>query len=75
MHMQSLLGTNHRLPLSHLAKIYIWLEEKKERINDFSIGYIIKPTLNINKAFKDQVNKFMKTTFGAMNQPHISKIL
>ena len=26
--IQSLLGTNHRLPLSHMAKSYIWLEEK-----------------------------------------------
>ena len=29
MHMQSLLGTNHRLPLSHMAKSYIWIEETK----------------------------------------------
>ena len=25
---ESLLGTNHRLPLSHMAKSYIWIEEK-----------------------------------------------
>ena len=25
--IQSLLGTNHCLPLSHMAKSYIWLEE------------------------------------------------
>ena len=35
--MQSLLGTNKRLPLSHMAKRYIWLEETKERINEVSI--------------------------------------
>ena len=75
MHMQSLLWTNHRLPLSHMDKSYICLEETKERINEFSIGYMINPTLNINKAFKEQVTKCMKTSFGAMNQPHISKIL
>ena len=34
--IQSLLGTNHRLPLSHMAKSYIWLEEKNQRINEFS---------------------------------------
>ena len=26
MDIQSLLWTNHRLPLSHMAKSYIWLE-------------------------------------------------
>ena len=46
-----------------MAKHYIWLEETKERINEFSIGYMINPKLNINKAFKDQVTKCMKTTF------------
>ena len=35
MHIQSFLRTNHRLPLSHMAKSYIWLEETNERINEF----------------------------------------
>ena len=50
--MQLLLGGYHLLPLLHVAKSYIWLEETKERINDFSIGYMINPNFNINKAFK-----------------------
>ena len=58
-----------------MAKSYIWFEETKERINEFSIGYTIIPTSNINKAFKEQVTKFIKTTFVAITQPHISKIL
>ena len=56
-----------------MAKSYIWLEETKVRINEFSIGYMIDPNLDINKAFKEQVNKFTKNTFGAITQPHISK--
>ena len=36
---------------------------------------MIKPALNINKAFKDQVTKCMKKTFVAITQPHISKML
>ena len=75
MHIQSFLGTNHRLPLSHISKIYIWLKEKKERTNEFSIVYMFNPTLNINKYLKEQVTKFITDTFGAMTQPHISKIL
>ena len=73
MKMQSLLGTNHCLPLSHMAKSYICIEETKELIDKYSILYMTNPTLNINQAFKDQVTKFMKTTFGAITQPHISK--
>ena len=61
--MQSLLGAYNRLPLLHMAKIYIWFEETKERINEFLIRYMINPTLNINKSFKDQVNKIIKLHF------------
>ena len=75
MHIQSLLWTNHRLPLSHIDKSYIWLEETNELINEFSIGYTINPKLIINKDFKEQVTKCMKTTFGEMTKQHITKIL
>ena len=44
-------------------------------MNEFSIGYMINPNLNIIKAFKEKVTKCMKTKFCAMTQPHISKIL
>ena len=75
MPMQSLLGGNHRQPLLHMAKSLIWVEEIKQRIHEFSIGYMINPTLNINKAFKEQVTKFIKTTFGAITQPYIRNVL
>ena len=72
--MQSLLGGYHCLPLLHMAKSCIWIEETKECINELSIGYMINPNLNISKSFKEQVNKCMKNAFGAITQPHISKI-
>ena len=46
-----------------MAKTIIWLEETKKRINEFLIGYMINPTFTINKEFREQVNKCMKTTF------------
>ena len=49
MEIQSLLGTNNCLPLSHMAKSYIWLEETNQRINDFSIGYMMNPDLNMKR--------------------------
>ena len=51
MLMQSLLGAYHFLPLIQMAKRFL-NERKKERINEFSIGYMINPTLNIKKSFK-----------------------
>ena len=47
MPIKSLFGANHRLPVLHMAKMFLWLEETKERINEFSIIYMINSTLNI----------------------------
>ena len=52
LYMQYLLGNNHHMPLSHMAKSYIWLEEKNQRINEFSIRYMMNPNLHKNKAFR-----------------------
>ena len=73
--MQSLLGTNCRRPLLHMSKSYIWLEETNQRINEFSIGYMMHPNLNRNKAFRDQVKVCLKNTFFPDTNIHISKIL
>ena len=56
-----LLGTNHCLPLSHMAKSYIWLEQTNQRIHDFSIRYMMNPSLNTHKAFREQVKVCLKT--------------
>ena len=55
MDIQSLLGTNHRLPLLHMDKSYIGIEETNQRINEFSIGYTMNPNLSMNKAFKEKL--------------------
>ena len=51
MPMLSLLVENRRLPLFHMSKRFIWIDETKKRINEFTIGYMINPGLNVNKAF------------------------
>ena len=65
-----LWGDNHRL-LLYMAKRSICIEETKEHINYFDIVCIINPNLHVNKAFRDQVEKYMDTTFGALTQPFI----
>ena len=52
MPMLSLLGMNHRHPLFHMDKHFIWLNVTNKGINDFSIGYMINPGLYVNKAFR-----------------------
>ena len=75
MEIQSLLGNNHRLPLSHIDKSCIWLEETNKRINELSIGYMMNPNLSIDKIFREQVKVCMKNTFFTSTMTHISKIL
>ena len=70
-----LLGANHHIILLHMAKCFIWLEEKKERINEFYIGYMINPNMDNKKSFKEQVTKSMKTIFGAITQPYLRTTL
>ena len=62
MTMLSFLGVNHRLPLFHMAKRFIWLNEEKQRINEFTIGYMINTGLNATKAFREKGEKCMFTT-------------
>ena len=54
-----------------MPKCFIWLNEKKQCINEFKIGYIINPNLNINEVFREQVEICMKHKFGPITQPHI----
>ena len=55
MNMLSLLGANNSLPLFHMDKRFIWINETKKRINEFTIGCIINTGLNVKKAFREQV--------------------
>ena len=73
--MEYMLAANCCMPLLHMSKIYIWIEEKNQRINEFSIGYMMNPTLFKNRDFKDQVKVCFKHTFGPDTTSRINKIL
>ena len=55
MPMLSLLGANHRLPLFHMTKRFMWFHETKQCFNEFTIVYVINPGLNDKKTFIYQV--------------------
>ena len=54
-----------------MGKSFIWINKKKQHINELSIGYMINPNLNINKSFRQQLDKYMNNTFGPITLPHI----
>ena len=53
--MLSLLEENHRLPLFHMAERFIWFNETKKRITEFTIGYMVNPGVNVRTIFREQV--------------------
>ena len=75
LNMQSMLVANFCMPLLHMSKIYIWIEETNQRINEFSFGYMMNPTLFKNRAFKEQVKVCFRNTFGLDTTSHINTIL
>ena len=58
-----LLGVNNCQNLLHMSKILVYLYTTDKRINQFAIGYMINPTLHVNKVFIEQVEKCLRATF------------
>ena len=58
-----------------MDKRFIRINEAKGHIIEHTIGYMINPGFNVNKAFREQVEKCMNTTFGAITQPFIKATL
>ena len=61
--MESILEANFRMPLLHMSRSYIWIEETSKRINEFSFGYMFNLTLYTKKVFREKVKACLKHTF------------
>ena len=61
--LMPLVGVNHCQPILHMSKIMFHCYSTDEIINKFSIGYMINPSLNCNKLFREQVEKFSSVSF------------
>ena len=70
-----MLVDNFRMPLLHMLKSYIWIEETNQRINEFYFGYMTNPNLFKNRASKEQIKVCFRNTFGPDTTSHINKIL
>ena len=58
-----------------MERMTAWVNEAKNHINEFSIGYMIITGLNANKLFIYQVEKCMYNKFGEITQPFIKATL
>ena len=45
------------------VKILVYLYTTDKQINLFAIGYIVNPSLSVNKVFIKQVEKYLRVTF------------
>ena len=58
-----------------MARIFPWLHETSECINEFAIVYMVNPILYVHKSSKEIVEKCMNNMFGSLTQPFIKKNL
>ena len=52
-----ILGVNNSLPILHMYKIMVHIYTTDKTVHQFAIGYMMNPSLHINKMFKTQVEK------------------
>ena len=50
-----LVGVNNHQPILHIFKIMFHCYSMDGSINPFAIGYIINPSLQFNKLFREKV--------------------
>ena len=58
-----LVGVNNCQPILHMSKRMVHCYSKDEIINKCAIGYMINPSLNCNKVFREQVEKSLSVSF------------
>ena len=52
--LMPLVGVNNRQTTLHMSKITVHCYSTNEAINQFAIGYMIKPSLNCKKVFREK---------------------
>ena len=58
-----ILGVNNCLPILHMSKIMVHIYTTENNFDQFAIGYMINPSLHINRVFIEQVQKCLGCTF------------
>ena len=71
----SIVGVDHRQPILHMFKIIVHCYNIDETINQFTIGYIINPSLKFNNIFRTQVENFSSVSFSSIIMKNIRYFL
>ena len=58
-----MVGVNHRVPILHLSKIIVHMYTTEKNIHQFTTGYMINPSLHINRVFREQAQKYLGCFF------------
>ena len=48
----TLLGANHLQPIINMSKRLVYLYTTNKQINQFEIGYMVNPSLHVDKLFR-----------------------
>ena len=58
-----------------MSKTIVYINSSEKLINISEIGYIVNPTLYINKAFTERVEKFFKEIFHPSTMSGIRNVI
>ena len=70
-----IVGVNRSIPILHMSKIMVHIYTTYNTVHQFYIGYMINPSLHINKMSKTQVEKCLGCSFSIETIKSIKKIL
>ena len=61
--LMPIVGVNNCLPILNLSKITVHICTTEKTINHFAIGYMINPSIHINRKFREQAKKCLGCYF------------
>ena len=70
-----ILWVNCRQPILHMSKIMLHCYTIGKTINEFAIGYMINPSLNLNNEFRTQVENVLGDYFSIRTMKTIKDCL
>ena len=68
-----IVRVNHRLPILYMSKRMVHIYTAENTVHQLAIGYMINPSLHINKMFKTQVEKCLGCSFSIETMHTIKK--
>ena len=70
-----IVGVNNRLPILHMSKRMVHIYTTEKTVHKLAIGYMVNPSLHVNKMFKTQVEKRLGCYFSIKKKKTIRDFL